>query len=500
MPASKWSSLQARFMMRSQFGGPCPEPHFTGSQEFFRDFLSDSTYSFIHHFKDLLIHFILKANETPFNIEEELPKSEIAKTIQSLRISAKFLAFIETMPYRQCGPNVSAKIIERINAQRSAHKPVIDLKKLIKNAFEKQRLIITLPWIIEFCAFLDSCSVKLPYYLDAFKLLIHIYRNHLNPDAMKTFPKLAYESQFSEISDLEESPVKKIYRKSSKIEHVLKISPFHAFFLSVYLGWLFENSMFPRELFIVEDLDVTLPPRIPKNASLDASKGLKFSLFLNCCPYINELKVILCQFHTGFKASKVMPTKTGNNSSKKELKLSSRKKSISFNETMMKSPQIKPENMQSALEANFFHNQPAAVKDTVERVTDRITSNFVRILSHELIANNSKSVMSQISANLQLLCTDLETLDQMKEELLSQVSEMAEQAHKKIQIKGYEIIDEQLVMKVKPVINGLLSDDTKEPVIEFCSQIIEKRIKQNAEQWMVKNMSRGNLFLYGFIY
>ena len=77
LPA-KWSILQSRFLKKSQFGGPCPKPNFSGRQEFFKNFLSHSTYGFILHFKELLIKSISNDND---NVDTTKSKTEIYDTI-----------------------------------------------------------------------------------------------------------------------------------------------------------------------------------------------------------------------------------------------------------------------------------------------------------------------------------------------------------------------------------------------------------------------------------
>ncbi len=479
MPPAKWSSLQSRFLMRSQFGGPNPDPGFYGCQEFFRDFLSSSTFAFVSHFKNLLVQSISSLNKTQFDLED-VPRNEICRVILSLRILAKFLAFIETLPYVKCSNNLTPEMVKSLHEAQINTKPCLDLHQILHQACRDHRLIITLPWIVEFCSILDPVSIQLPYYNDLFKGLISIYQCYL----MTSTPNESKFPHDTEISETEEllSPVKQVGIINSDPSKRPHIGSFNAFFLCIHLGWLFEHQSFPRELFIDEP-DPSQFVVSFKEASLDGNdKALKLSLLYNCCPYVSELKVILCQFHTGFKASKVMPTKT----TSKDIKLNV------FQSKEHTDPQqsIQPENMQTALEANFFHNQPASVKHTVDIITERITSNFVRILSNELIPSESKSILQELTENLKLLCTSQDDLESIKEELLSQVSVMANQSQAKIRDSANQIINDQLKVKVEPALICLLPDDTKSPVANFCSQIIERRIRVHASQWMRVNMSQ----------
>ena len=51
------------------------------------------------------------------------------------------------------------------------------------------------------------------------------------------------------------SPLKKVQMRINVTEPLITES--NAFFLCIHLGWLFDNPLFPRELFI-EELDVNL--------------------------------------------------------------------------------------------------------------------------------------------------------------------------------------------------------------------------------------------------
>jgi len=42
-------------------------------------------------------------------------------------------------------------------------------------------------------------------------------------------------------------------------------------------------------------------------------------------------------------------------------------------------------SLQLSLEENFFHNQPSSVKRTVDFVSDRLASNVVRDVRHQII-------------------------------------------------------------------------------------------------------------------
>ena len=121
----KYKRLQARLTTPGRSGGPCPRPSFTGAAEFCRDFiLACKSHKFIQHLKDSLIVEIQRLDALPFEIGQEdtwgsgigklddsSGKLEVGRevgeelaeqyhdTMVTLRILAKFLGFLEALPY-----------------------------------------------------------------------------------------------------------------------------------------------------------------------------------------------------------------------------------------------------------------------------------------------------------------------------------------------------------------------------------------------------------------
>jgi len=428
--SAKLAILQAKFTKRSQFGGPCPDPIFSGRQEFFKEFIINSTYAFIMHLKELLGKHILQKNGST-----DQPK--LGKTTVECKILAKFLGLIETLPYQKYQEN--STLAHEMFQERKSHQPTINILSCLHQSKINQKLVLTLPWVVEYCSMLDSVIVKMDYNQRLFKELIVIYKHHLVQASIPSFNKL---------------------------------------FLCVHLGWLFERQSFPRELFI-EELASEIEVRLDESkseTSLDDIESLSPYLLYQCCPFVSELKVILEQFNTGFKAKRgsiiAEPNKT------KEI---TKKKTTSSDEMAVQ------KDLQEVLVDNFFHNQSASVKQAVDNVIERIISNFVRQLQKE-IQNDCKIVLQEITANLKvLLCPNLENPEEMKAQLLSQVQCMTKKSHLNNHRKGKDIIEEQLAQKVQPSLHLLLPDDTKDTVVKFCYKIIEKRIRQDANDWMKKN-------------
>ena len=121
----KYKRLAARLTTPGRSGGPCPSPTFTGAAEFCRDFiLACRSHKFIQHLKDSLTAEIQRLDTLPLEVgqedtwgsgisklEDSTGKMDLSRdmgeelveqyqdNLLTLRILAKFLGFLESLPY-----------------------------------------------------------------------------------------------------------------------------------------------------------------------------------------------------------------------------------------------------------------------------------------------------------------------------------------------------------------------------------------------------------------
>lgn len=109
---------------------------------------------------------IVSMNDTNFNLDDDIPIMEIGNLILELRILAKYLAMIEVLPFCKHGSNVPLHFQESQLKLRENDfkKPSVDFNTIIAEALRRGRLVITLPWIIEYCSMLDFVGAKLEYF------------------------------------------------------------------------------------------------------------------------------------------------------------------------------------------------------------------------------------------------------------------------------------------------------------------------------------------------
>ncbi|RZC35070.1 codanin-1, partial [Asbolus verrucosus] len=108
--AQKLSKLRSRCVTKENCQGLNSLPKFSESEEFYKDFiLVGANHCFNRHLADALIEEIVELNDTNFNINElddkendvdAATKKSYYSCVKSLRLLAKFLGFIETLPYK----------------------------------------------------------------------------------------------------------------------------------------------------------------------------------------------------------------------------------------------------------------------------------------------------------------------------------------------------------------------------------------------------------------
>lgn len=254
----KVNRLKTRLITKQTPNNINPPPDFTGLQEFYRDFLLiASTHTFIQHIKDVFIAEILQLNDTNFNTSNELlqenntadlsTQKSFLRCLKSLRILAKFLGFLDGLPYRYDIAPSEIVITAQIKIRKQSQ-PNFDVITLINKAINKRTLLITIPWLTKYLAMLDYVTLRLPYYKNVFNQLFYVYRNIDNSD--------------------------------NHLESVLLIK--------FCLGWLFELPQVPSDLYYNHFEDFA-----PQKLTLDELQLVDQNVLTVCCPYLKEIKRLL---------------------------------------------------------------------------------------------------------------------------------------------------------------------------------------------------------------
>lgn len=315
---------------------------FDGDQEFFRDFiLLANSPAFNEHLK-----ISLASGIEEFSVAEDCDDpSRFAETVVALQVMAKFLAFLTFLPHA-CGgdrlpENVFHHLIQLRSSQLSSN--CIDLLAHLSNAFHSGRLLLTVPWLVVYLSLADSVSLGLPSCRAVLSCCVYIYRR-------------------------------------------AELCPINGFFIRLLLSWLFDQPNFPRALLTQRDDELCSQLQVPFKAvddhdPADSARRLDRCPFLvdstllyQCCPCLWTWRQLLTDFassdqHRPAVGRKITPIAAGDEPSPAK----------------PSRPSSTVKSLQVLLRENFFHNQPSSVKRTVDFVAERLASNIVRDIRHQVV-------------------------------------------------------------------------------------------------------------------
>ncbi|XP_048455569.1 codanin-1 isoform X2 [Rhincodon typus] len=384
---TKLKRLQERFVVPQSTGGPCPPPSFSGCQLFFRDFLlCAGSHQLNQHLSDTLCQQILEldgiailshgSSEHEVDVDEQSP-------------------------------------------------PVLDVYRLLRKSTENQRIIFTVPWVVEFLSMVDHVAPFLDYYHSVFTLLLHLYRSLV----------LTSEQNDNFLNKL---------------------------LILAVLGWLFQIPAVPEEMFFneenVDGFEISI-----SDQGLDYVPLVDQQLLYLCCPYLSELRKLLASYvaGSGLKNGGYM-----------------RKITPTAAEPSLPTLAQSQQKLQVKLEEAFFHNQPPSLRKTVEFVAERVGSNCVKHIKASLVPELVKHGTTKLQNAMKNEKTNLPEL------LESVICELCEEGRQAV-IKGREFC----TRKGPEAIRVLLPGETSASVLSTAEGITSRLATEKACTWLSANIT-----------
>ena len=464
----KHKRLAARLVTQGRCGGPCPLPSFSGAAEFFRDFiLACNSPKFIRHLRDLLVCEVTRLNSVQLDLGEgsqevskledslgwdvtedggfnEVLVDQFQETLITLRILAKFLGFLESFPYTETSELSSDHVSVSVGL-RSQACAVLDVARLVMEAQTSGRLVLTLPWVVEFLCQLDQAAHQLPYYSGLYTRLASLYQTKLAPASSQ-------------------------------------VSPHTAHFLSLYLGWLFEKKTFPREVLILSQVTSADPAPVKASGSevLDLAEVVSPGLVRQCCPWVGEVRTLLQQWEGGKRGSQLSLDRTEAGSTYRKI-------------TPLAAPldnksKLDKESMaQTQLEENFFHNQPKSLRRTVEYVSERLVSNVIKKIRQDVVPCEKTAFTESMKAAVK----DCILSEKLSGFLVSKVPQFSKQSYDKVRAHTDTQLSDSLASDCEAVLALLLAFDTSEAVRGTCVGICVRTVTEKVWQWVEQHATRG---------
>ncbi|XP_070180772.1 uncharacterized protein [Littorina saxatilis] len=388
-------------MKPASCGGPCPTATFPGHQQFFHDFIlcADSPH-FYHHVADILLSRIQELNQMDFNNqaprgtnsevadkdpqlsheEQEEECAAFSAALLTMRLLARFLGLLHYLPYQ--GVDRLPKHLQQDNiALRNKLAPAWDLCPSVERAAEKGVLALTVPWVVDYLAMMDTVAPRSTHVRYLLMLLRHLLR-----------------SVWAELK-----------RSGFTYSRLLVVTS---------LGWLFDQPCMPVGYFFAElpsleeeekSVAVSLAPEAKECKDLVTQ-----DLFYSCCPYFGEMRYLLTEFSLGSRAKTEV---------RKVNPLPPRPSSAPAARTTLVSRDPNTKYTQSKLLGNFFHMYSKSIHRLVELVSEQNSSNFIKDLRYHALPSalarceGEGGAMSHVPETAQQIYT--QTLDKMMADLES---------------------------------------------------------------------------------
>nr|XP_023021263.1 codanin-1 [Leptinotarsa decemlineata] len=451
--SNKLNLLKNRLVTKQVSSGLNSLPLFTGHQEFYKDFiLTAANHAFNRHLCDTFISEIIELNDTKFSCTDlnesdtdidTLTIKSFASTLKYLRVLAKFLGFIESLPYKS-EINMSEKLLIAHIRLRSQITPAFDIKQLLLRSISENTIVLTIPWLVKYLAMLDHVTLRLPYYIPVYRTLFQLYRSY-----DQSTPKKSYNYNIS----------------------LVRFS----------LGWLFELSHFPdAEYFYSETSSPTC--QIPKRNTLDNCNIVDQNVLYTCCPFLDEIKKLLSS-SSSQRATTVRHITPVTSRESSEVLLQKRSAHL--------------------LEEAFFNGQPSSVRKTVEFVSERVASACVKHICHSIVPAAKKAALQELKSFLESERKDLQDLSPAREKqqncssfrspqhhmyckttLRTKAAQIAQCSLSSLHKQCHKEVSAILSEKLPATIDGLLAIDSLPQTKSACVSIAAKTCKERVKQWL----------------
>ncbi|XP_072031038.1 codanin-1-like [Amphiura filiformis] len=441
--------LEERFSMPTSSGGPCPPPSFPGCQEFFKEFIvAADNYTFNQHLIDSFSSKILELNEMQFPLPEQdttQPSPVIddeqmesfTSCLHTLRVLGKFLGFVIFLPY-QAGNQLPEGMLEEVIAVRNKSALPVDVLVILKNSHKYCRLVLTLPWIVEYLSMMDMVAPQLQHYQTVLILLVQIYR-------------------------------------MLSVQLSSRLAPYNVVMLLILLGWFFEIPSIPASLYFTSFSEefATLNTDVLKRTddggddmALDHLPWIDQQILYKCCPFLVDIRILLAQTALGVVSRstpirKITPVAADNPT-----------RSI-----------ISTQQLQLELENNFFHNQSPSLKKTVEFVCNRIASNCIKTIDATQVSNARKAVIVMVE-ELVKSCPDDELTTNSKNALLQKARNKCVEMSGKTKEEAHKLAAKYVESRCKAGLEVLLLDEVCGQVQDTATGIAIRLAMERVSRWV----------------
>ncbi|GAB6020614.1 codanin 1 [Chamberlinius hualienensis] len=439
----KLKMLEKRFHLPFKSGEVSPLPTFPGYQEFFKLFICQAgSYQFSQHLGNVLLSKITELHLDFVSLTEESLEvstvidtahwSKILSFLKTLKLLAKFLGLVVFIPYCD-GKSLNENSL--LTNGRNSSMPLFDVRGFLNSAIKSNTVVLAIPWLVDFLSMMDYFAPRIPYYNDVLRSCFGVYKffmcieDHNNNSYSKLLFRLILEWLFQVIrSACDESACDSIMNTS------------------------------------LETFDTNAKNNFGIN-----SGHLKFVdervLYL-CCPFLLEFKYILLEFNNGVGC-----------------KSSSIRKITPVSTITPVSSLASAKQLDLKLEENFLHCQPSYIKNTIDFVVDRISSNVQKHVKTFIIPRIQCGVSKEVS-ELSISLKENDDDKQLKSAAAAKTEELSKKLTVSIRTEAINYVKCYCPNSISTAVKSLLPDDISTIVENSIVQVTLRRTVQRTNEWL----------------
>lgn len=318
--------------------------------------------------------------------------------------------------------------------------PDFDVKQIVLRAIDGHKLLVTIPWLVEYLSMLDYVTIRLKYYRELFQLLQRIYLrvNVING------------------------------------EESLCVLPTSKFIVRSCLGWLFEHPVIPEDYFNQSNTRDVLKELLNEDI-----RSLKVIVEPNA--YLESILNAACPFLADFRVS-MMPQQTT-----KAVSRTGRYRHITtkFQDKSTSHTARSSDNRSRLIEA-FLASQTISVRKIVDFTIDRVTSAVIKDFQVEHLLRIKKEAKFE-----------LEELANRTSEVDLLVRKIAETYHThliRLQTTWAEEVKKNGSKRVQCAFDSLVPIETLPDVKKTLLYITLERTKEKFQEWSSANIATIEVF------
>lgn len=474
----KFHRLAQRLIAPSNFS---VDYQFPRSQAFFRDFINEcQSWAFCEHLKLALYAELLNLNDCTMdqmtlydNAEQEQQEEQNdlllhssnqeemqnvvvrPEVLASMLILAKFLGFVTALPYDKCCSSSEQPQYGTQKEQlalRSLFQPNFKTTQLLINSLKHGKILITLPWLVQYLIMLDNITLQMQEYQECLQQMFELYAA-CNDFYWKIFEKLPLTAQF---------------------------------IVRCCLGWLFENKPFIAEQYYVFRQKYEKLPQI--------SQQIKDNIIpFNLNPLLETTLNVACPFLAEFRVS-IMPAKQAQ---VKYLSRTGRYRHITTRltelpnattsscfETVQQDNKTEDcsvsveQKQQSKLIDAFLHSQNASTRRLIPFVTERIYKCVIKDAQLKILIPSKTAADAEVN---KINCTNYDEIQQ-------NVIKIYTEAQKTATNEWNKQIPQMLTQRTNSALNSLLPQETQNVIKQTYAMLIRQNAAHKISQWFQGNV------------